>query len=487
MAVRRAARTLLTTVLLVACSRNPATGRLQFALPSDTEEIELGRTADAEVRVAMASYDERPAVNALVAEVGARLSKHSERAGLPWQYAVLDDPAVNAFALPGGFVYVTRGLLAHLESTDELAAVLAHETGHVTARHGVVQLRKQATARRSVGIFRVIDPNLRHVGGLAARTAGLALLAYSREDEHEADDLAIRYVDAAGFRRDALVRVFAVLTALAQRGGDQTPQWLSTHPDPAERQQRTAAAIRIDPAVPPTPEPAYLQTIDGLAFGQDPRDGYLLENLFVHPRGGFELELPPGWKALHDHEQVLAVSPDERALFVAMPTKHGDREAALTDFFRDSGMTAGERIEGRVGGLPFTSQSFAMTGDDGGNLMGLVAFVDHGARVMAMVAIGPEADWGARADVLARSFASFSPIREPARAAVGPARIDVVALPKAMTLEDAARELGGITSADGLALINGVQGGVALPAGYLLKQVRAPGPQGPVNTKPATP
>ena len=488
MAVRRARRTLLATLLLVACSRNPATGRLQFALPSDAEEIELGRSADAEVHASMPTYDEQPAVRALVAEVGARLSAHSERAGLPWQYTVLDEPAVNAFALPGGFVYVTRGLLAHLESTDELAAVLAHETGHVTARHGVVQLRKQATARRSVGIFRVIDPNLQHIGGFAARTAGLALLAYSREDEHEADDLAIRYVDAAGFRRDALVRVFAVLTALARRGGDQTPQWLSTHPDPAERQQRTAAAIHIDPAVPPTPEPAYLQTIAGLAFGEDPRDGYLLENLFVHPRGGFELELPAGWKVLHDREQVLAVSPDEHALFMTMPTKHRDREVALGDFFRDSSMTGGQRIEGRVGGLPFTSQSFAMVGDDGVKLMGLVAFVDHAGRVMAMVAIGPEQDWGARADLLARSFASFSPIREPARAAVGPARIEVVALPRAMTLDDAARELGGITSADGLALLNGVQGGVALPSGYLLKQVRAPGPtQGPVNTKPTTP
>lgn len=474
MGARAASSALALSLVLVACSRNAATGRLQFLLPSDDEEIQLGRDADADVRVAMPPYTEQEAATALVVEVGRSLAAVSERPELPWQYTLLDDPQVNAFALPGGFVYVTRGLLAHLENTDELAAVLAHETAHVTARHGVVQLRKQATARRSVGIFRVIDPNLRHIGGLAARTAGLALLAYSREDENEADDLAIRYVQAGGYHREALVRVFEVLTALERKGGDQTPPWLSTHPDPADRQRRTAAALSIAATVPVRPQAEYLQAIDGLAFGEDPRDGYMLGETFVHPRSGFELVLPPQWKAFHDREQVVAVSPDERALFVALPTKFSDRARALTDFFVGGEITAGERIEGKVGGFPVSSQSFALLDDNGAKLMGLVAFVDFDGVVMAMVAIGPEQGWSERADVLARSFGSFGRIAERGRAEVQPARIDVIALPRAMTVQDAARELGGITSADGLALLNGVALDAALPEGYLLKQVKAP-------------
>ena len=161
------------TLCVSACSLNPATGQVQAFLISEQDEVELGRKNDAELMASMRAYADAPALTQTVERVGAAVAEASERPQLPWTFRVLDDPAVNAFALPGGFVYITRGLLAHLNSESELAAVLGHEAGHVTARHGAVQLRKRNVARRSVGVFRVVDPGLQHIGGIAAGVAGL--------------------------------------------------------------------------------------------------------------------------------------------------------------------------------------------------------------------------------------------------------------------------------------------------------------------------
>ncbi len=466
-------RALVAALVLAACSRNPATGRLQFGLPSDDEEIVLGREADAQVKKAMPVYDEVPAATKLVADVGAKLAKESERPQLPWSYTLLDDPMVNAFALPGGWVYVTRGLLVRLGSDDELAAVLGHETGHVAARHGVVQLRKQNTASRSVGIFRVIDPNLRHIGGIAARTAGLALLRYSREDEHEADDLAIRYVQRGGWDRAALVRVFEVLTALASKSAEKPPEWLSTHPDPAERRDRTAGMIGISPPVAAAAEPEFLAALEGVVFGPDPRDGFMATpTLFAHPRRGYELQVPPQWKVVQQRDQVLALSPDERAIFLSMPTKYDTPTAALTDFFFDGGITRGEAFKGTVGGFPVESSSFAMAGDDGGTLMGLVAFVGHASGVVSMVAIGPQQGWDERSTVLANSFASFGKIADARVATVQPLRVHVEPLEQPSSIAELVAKRPGALDAAALAELNGVAADSQLQAGRALKLVR---------------
>lgn len=466
---------LLGALLVAACSRNPATGRLQFGLPSDDEEITLGRTADAEVRRAMPVYDEVPTASRLVADVGAKLAKQGERPQLPWSFTLLDDTQVNAFALPGGWVYVTRGLLVHLGSDDELAAVLGHESAHVNARHGVVQLRKQNTARRTVGIFRVIDPNLRHIGGIAASTASLALLKYSRDDEDQADDLAIRYVTRGGYDTRALVRVFEVLVALAQ-SAEKEPAWLSTHPEPDARRDRTAAKLGITPPVAAAAEPEFLAALEGVVVGPDPRDGFLATpTLFAHPRRGYELQLPSGWKIIHDRDQVIALSPDEKAIFVSMPTKYDTPIAALTDFFADSGMTRGEHIQGTVGGFPFESSSFAMADESGATLMGLVAFVAYEGKVIAMVAIGPEQGWGERTTVLANTFGSFGKIADARVAKIDPLRVHVVTLDKESSIAELAREQPGALDAATLARLNGVAIDSVLPAGRAIKQVR----QGP--------
>lgn len=473
---------LLAGVLLAgACSFNQATGRLQLSAISESQEIELGRDNDAEVVAALGLYDDEP-LSTLVEEVGATLAAQSERPGLPWTFRVLDDPTVNAFALPGGYVYVTRGLLVHLRSADELAAVLGHEIGHVTARHGVVQLRKTRVAAASVGVFRVVDPNLRHVGGIAASTAGLALLKYSRDDEYEADSLGLRYAGRAGYDPAATVAVFDVLVGVGKvEHAARMPTWLSTHPEPELRRARVESMTSGEP---PGEDPDYLARVDGVIYGQDPRDGFILGSTFAHPREGFAIDLPEGWTASHDGPRAMAFSEDEEALLVLTTTEAESAKTALDEFFADGSMERGETWSGQVGGFSVVSAGFSVSTSDGG-LMGLLAFVDYDDQVLAVAAMGPAKGWEARSEAVAASFASFRRA-EPALLAVEPMRVRVYELPAATTLLQVQEQQPSAIELPRLALLNGIEDPTAsLPAGRLIKRVEGFDPAS--SPRPSTP
>ncbi len=464
---QRWALAMMVAAPTAACSVNPATGRVQAFLISEQEEVELGRKSDAEITESMRPYVDSPGLTELVESVGAKMAQSSERPQLPWTFRVLDEPAVNAFALPGGFVYVTRGLLAHLNSEAELAAVLGHEAGHVTARHGAVHLRKTNVARRSVGVFRVVDPQLRHIGGLAASAAGLALLKYSRDDEYQADDLALRYVDAAGYDNGGVPEVFGVLATIADRQG-RVPAWLSTHPEPELRRQRVSQKIGKDglDAI----DPSYLELIDGMVHGRDPRDGFMLESRYVQPKAGFGITLPDDWKVKVAPSSVVAVAPQENALLVLGPSDEASAADALTEFFADTQTAQGEVWEGKVDGFAVVTSAFAISGSEGG-LSGLVAFFDYGDQVVAVISAAEQRAWASHADAVAKTVASFRKLRDPRLTGVQPMRIRITALPADMTLAAFDKAQPSTVSLLELARLNHVEPDESLPAGRPIKRV----------------
>jgi predicted Zn-dependent protease len=467
----------LQLVVAPACSRNPATGRLQFGLINEQQELQIGKETDAEVLSKIGAYTEQPAVEEMVTRVGQAIAKISERPDLPWTFAVLDDPTVNAFAVPGGYVYVTRGLLGYLRSEAELAAVLGHEAGHVTARHSAVQLRKQRTAANTVGVFRVIDPNLRHVGGIAAGTAGLALLKHSRDDENEADALGLRYMQRTGYDPAAIVAVFDVLASV-DNGSGRVPNWLLTHPQPEARRDRVAsfigpAAHRVLP-----PDRDYLSVIDGIVYGKDPRQGFLLGNTYVNPRMQFSVDAPADWAAHHDGSGMLALSPKETALFVLSPAKHETIEEGLESFFDDPTITRGETWKGEVGGVPMQSSSFAL-GQPPHRIVGLVGYLDLHGRVLAMVAISPEADWEELVPSVGPAFSSFRVITDPALLLIEPMRIRMLELPGPTTLEQLQETNPSVVSMKRLERLNRAKAGDALASGQVVKRVEGVNPDDP--------
>src|SRR6266478_8343285 len=178
----------LLAIALVACVRNPATGKLELNLLSESQEVELGKQAKVEAEQAYGVYKEKPELNSYVEGVGKALAAYSDRPNLPYSYEVIDDSSVNAFALPGGPIFITRGILGHLNSEAQMAAVLGHETGHVTARHSANQMSKAQVAQIGLGLGSVLSP----VVASAAQVAGVGMqvlfLKYSRDDETRSEE-----------------------------------------------------------------------------------------------------------------------------------------------------------------------------------------------------------------------------------------------------------------------------------------------------------
>jgi len=271
--VRLAAAALLP-LALAACATNPATGHKQLSFFGEEQELAMGKEADAGIQQQVGLYRDEDLAR-YVADVGGRLAAASERPYLPWRFLVLDDPTVNAFALPGGYVYVTRGILAQLDSEAELAAVLGHEIGHVTARHGVHAMSQQILATAAVGTAAVVlDPE--HADdwfAVGSLTLGLVFLQHSRADERQADDLGLRYLLRAGYDPREMPPVFEMLERVAEQEGGRLPVWLSTHPDPGSRAERLAKEVAAAEAngerlaVPRVEHDSFLAKLDGLVYG----------------------------------------------------------------------------------------------------------------------------------------------------------------------------------------------------------------------------
>ena len=260
----------ISALLLGGCSLNPATGSRQLNLFGEESEIEMGREADAEIVAAVGLYDD-PLLQEYVQDLGMEIAAASERPGLPWSFKLLDDSSINAFALPGGFVYVTRGLMTHLDSEAELAATIGHEVGHVTARHGVNQRSKQILASAGLGVAAILDEDIADWAFAGHIGLGLLFLQHSRDDERQADDLGLRYAMRAGYDPREMSELFGVLEAVSRvEGVGRLPNWLATHPDPGARRKRIeeqVARLEGDFFNARIERDSYLERLDGMVFG----------------------------------------------------------------------------------------------------------------------------------------------------------------------------------------------------------------------------
>ncbi len=201
---------IIFSALASGCSVNPATGKRQLSLIPESQEIAMGQQYDQQAAGSLGLYDD-PELAAYVSALGKELAATSERPDLPWTFRVVDDPTVNAFALPGGYIYVTRGILAHLESEAELAGVVGHEIGHVTARHSVNQISKQQLAGLATMGAMIAKPELQQFGGLAETGLGLMFLKFGRDDERQSDDLGLRYLQRANYDPRPMADVMEML------------------------------------------------------------------------------------------------------------------------------------------------------------------------------------------------------------------------------------------------------------------------------------
>src|SRR5262245_16564507 len=311
---------ILCLLLLSACVRNPATGKREIVLVSESQEVAMGQQADVQTREEYGVVD-NAALQNYVQTMGQKLVAVSHRPNLQWHFTVVDSPVVNAFAIPGGYVYITRGILSYLGSEAELAGVVGHEIGHVTARHTVRQMTRAQLAQIGLGVGGVLSPTFGRLGNLAQNGLGLLFLRFSRDNEREADRLGVEYAARAAYDPREVSNFFEVLGRLSAAGDRETiPGWLSTHPDPPERVQTTRMlaqewiqmlGLTAERLV--VNRDNLIRSIDGLVFGNDPREGFSEGREFYHPTLQFQIAFPDGWQVENTRMAVIALDPQKSA------------------------------------------------------------------------------------------------------------------------------------------------------------------------------
>jgi predicted Zn-dependent protease len=463
---------LAVLLALAGCATNPATGKPQLALISEQQEIAMGREADEQVQQQLGLYPD-PKLQSYVDGIGRKLAAASERPNLPWTFRVVDDPVVNAFALPGGHVFVTRGLLTHLTSEAELASVMGHEIGHVTARHSVEQLSKAQLAQIGLIAGMIVKPELADYSDLASSGLQLVFLKFSRDDERQADDLGLRYMYRQGYDPREMPRVFETLSRVsAQQGNGRIPGWLSTHPTEEARIQTISGkvaklAVSGDRLVN---REGYIRRLDDVVFGADPREGYFLGSTFIQPDLAIQIRFPQGWKTSNEKQAVGAISPNQDALVALTLSDQRSAEAAAQQFFSRQGIQEGQTLQAELGGLTAVSRNFSAQ-TQSGDLEGVAAFVEKGGKVFRILGYTTSGKWGSYRNVLSSSLDTFSSVTDRRRLDVEPKRLKVVSLPSSMTLAEFARRYPSTVDLQTLAIINQADETTRFPAGAEVKRV----------------
>ncbi len=462
--------------VLSACATNPATGRRELSLVSQGQEIALGQDGAKAAAAQMGIYPDS-AIQRYVSGLGMAIAKKSERADLPWSYTVVDDPIVNAFALPGGPVFVSRGILTYMNSEAELVSVLGHETGHVTAKHSVSQMSKQQIFQIGLIGAMVIRPELQQFGQAASQGLGVLFLKFSRDDETEADGLGFRYMTNGGYQPSEMAEMFKTLQRLSGPDGSRsTPEWQSTHPDPGNRVQKTnerIAAAGRSFAGTKVERDGFLRRIDGMVFGEDPRQGYFQASSFIHPTLKFRFDFPSGWKTQNSAEQVVGQSAQGDAQIALSTAGNTAPQQALSAFLQQQGVKAGATSTSAINGNPAALGQFVAQNSDGSTLAGYVGFISQDGLTYQLLCITTTANIQNYDALFRNTIGSFQRVSDQRLLNVKPQRLHIVQIRSAMTLTQFNQQYPSVIPMAQLAIINAVEASQTIPAGTLVKRVTA--------------
>jgi predicted Zn-dependent protease len=459
----------LPLVLAAACATNPATGKRELSLMSEAQELQIGQEQDAQVRKEMGVYDDHE-LQQYVSDIGLRLARVSERPNLLWRFTVVDVPAINAFALPGGYIYVTRGILPFLDNEAQLAGVLGHEIGHVTARHAAQQYSRASGAQLGLILGTIFLPQTRPFAQLGQGGLGALFLKYGRDDELQADALGVKYASAGGWDPAGIPQMLTTLARVEEAADNKgIPNWLSTHPAPEDRVQRVQTAVRAattgdlpaDSLAPRflTNRDGYLQRIDGIVFGDNPDQGVVRGESFLHGGLRFAIDFPPAWDVVNSRSQVVAKEPGANVLMLLQlleqPVGRTIQDVALRSMesagFRvvDGGRTTINGLDAFVGTYDGALQ-------DLGRVTVRAAHVVHDRKVFLIAGLATPQVYPRLEPAFTKTFNSFRPMTRAEAEGIRPNRVVFYTARDGDSWQSIAEHQGkGVAKATTLAIMNG--------------------------------
>jgi predicted Zn-dependent protease len=476
----RSAVSVVATILIfllmpLSCAINPVTGKKEFMLVTEQDEISLGKQADQEVGQIYGFY-ENQALADYVDRIGQSISKNTQRPNNEYHFKVLDTPVVNAFAVPGGYVYVTRGILAYMNDEAELAGVIGHELGHENARHIAQQMSRQQITQLTGSVAMIAWEGLRKYAGLAQLGTSMLFLKFSRDNERQADDLSVEYGSKSGYDTYRMAAFFQTLKRLNPAGSSGLPDWFSTHPDPGNRVKavndktaewrqkltRTQYAMRRDD---------YLRAVGGIVYGEDPLQGYVEGNAFFHPTMRFTFPVPSGWKVNNTPSQVQIVSEKQDAVILLMQEKAASVSGAADQFIQEANAVVLSRERLVVNGFQ-SEKVVARLISDQDTLRTMSYFIAKGEAVYTFHGMTGWKQYSRYSPTFSGTLGGFKNLDDPSKINVKPERLIVKTVTRAGSLKAILKQFGTPESdLEKQAVLNGMQLADNVSAGTLIKIV----------------
>ncbi|MEJ7625640.1 MAG: M48 family metalloprotease [Ferruginibacter sp.] len=476
----------ITMFLFNQCARNPVTGKKQVVFMSEAQELAMGKEADPQIIAQYGLYDDKN-LQSFINEKGKAMAAISHRPGIDYNFRVIDSEVLNAFAVPGGYVYFTRGIMAHFNDEAQFAGVLGHETGHITARHSVAQQRNQLLGQLGVIAGVVLAPNLAQFAESASQGLGLLFLKFGRDDERQADQLGVEYSSKIGYDAKQMASFFTTLERQgAKAGAGEIPEFLSTHPNPGDRNVTVAKLAnewkaKLNLTNPVINRNNYLKRIEGLVYGEDPKQGFLENNIFYHPVLKFQFPVPQGWNYQNTPQRVQMAPKDGKALMFLTLAPGNNLQEAAGAALKGYNLRAVESREVTVNGL----RAIAVVADPAPaqdqqqqqqqqpqQIRTLSYFIQYGESVYHIIGISSIADFNNYVSFFTNTMENFRELRDATKLNKKPERVRIKTINTATTLEQAFKTYKVPAGRmEELAILNGMQLTDRLAQGMMIKVI----------------
>ena len=431
--------TFTVSVLLTNCARNPVTGKKQVVLMSEKQEIAMGKEADPQIIAHFGLYDDSTMQRFIKAK-GKQMAAISHRPKLDYTFRVLNSEVVNAFAVPGGYVYFTRGIMAQFNSEADFAGVLGHEIGHITHRHGVAQQRNAILGQLGIIAGIIIAPELARFAETASVGLQLLFLKYSRDAERQADELGVEYSSKIGYDAHQMALFFNTLERQsAGTAGAELPEFLSTHPNPGDRnvsvnKLATEWQKKLNLANPVVNRNTYLRSIDGLIYGEDPKEGYKENNVFYHPVLKFQFPIPSNWNYQNTPQQVQMAPKDGKAVMMLMLAQGNSLQSAYDTILSKYKLKVVETKRFTVNGLSAIYLIADQQVENQPALRTMSYIIQYNGLIYHMLGVSTLTDYNNYAASFSNTMQGFKPLTDPDKLNKKPDRVKIRTVTTAMTL-----------------------------------------------------
>ena len=471
----------LATLLTFSCARNPVTGKRQLSLMSTKQEVALGKQSDPSIVATYGLYKDDK-IQRFINRKGQKMARISHRNKLNYEFKILDSPVVNAFAVPGGYVYFTRGIMAHFNNEAEFAGVLGHEIGHIAARHSAQQYSKAQLAQVGFIIGVIASEKFRQFANEAQTGLTLLFLKFGRDHESQSDKLGVEYSTKIGYDAHYMADFFKTLARMRDQAGEaaQIPTFLSTHPDPVDRYNKVhqladKAQKGLDKKSLQVNRDQYLRMIDGLVYGEDPRQGYVDNDYFYHPELKFQFAVPRRWKTANSASQFQMGEPNGKAAIILQLAAEKTLRQAASAFISNNKLKGLDQQNTRVNGL---DAIIVLADQENPNnpqeaLRILTYFIQYNGLIYKLHGLALRNDYKQHEKYFLETMESFRKLTDPAKINVKPERIKIVTIPINSSLRDAFKHFKVPNDRHKeLSILNGLELNDRVTKGMLLKIVQ---------------